>query len=596
MRALYSLFGAGLVAGVVTSTACHNLDLAQLRCSDTGACPPDYACGGDGFCRKVDNGRVAGPPGSKKQGEACGTGDECVTHSCVDGVCCDTACDDACHACNLPDNAGTCVAVARGNAPVHGHCDTQAPSSCGTNGLCDGAGQCQLYDETTLCGAATCDKASNTLVPEARCDGRGSCSGVGTGLSCAPFMCRPDGKACADRCSSSADCIAPDVCTNGSCGQIGNGIPCHDAAQCQSGFCVDGVCCNAPCTEQCMACDLTASLGTCAQVTAGNPHGGRGTCAGAGTLCGGQCTAASATACSFPSAETVCRSATCTNGPNSAAQTSSASCDGAGSCGAGVTAACGIYMCAAGGVCATACAGDFDCEGGYSCQSGACQAKGGTAAPCSATSQCAAGLTCKDGVCCETACADVCRACNLPGQAGHCVVVASVDDPDSCPADTRTCDASGACKLKSQQACTTAADCAAGTCTTLYPDADGDSFGDRTATVANGKAKQICGGVAGGGWVTSNNDCCDAGDTNQLVHPGQTAWFTTPGPCGIQFDYDCDGMTTMQYPASGQCSTTACSAGFVAAVACGAMGDFQACDPATAGVCAMPAPQAQGCR
>ena len=393
-------------------------------------------------------------------------------------------------------------------------------------------------------------------------------------------MCRPDGKACADRCSSSAECVAPDVCSNGSCGTIGNGLPCHAAGQCQSGFCVDGVCCNTPCTEQCLACDLTASLGTCAQVTAGNPHGGRGTCAGAGTACGGQCTAASATACSYPAAETICRSATCTNGAASASQTSAAGCDGAGSCAASVTTACGVYMCAAGSVCATTCAGDFDCAAGYICQGGACQAKGAAAAPCTATSQCAAGLTCKDGVCCESACADACRSCNAAGQVGHCAVVASADDPDSCPAETRTCDAGGACKLKEQQTCAAAGDCAGGNCTTLYPDADGDSFGDRSATVANGKAKQTCGGVPGRGWVTSNTDCCDAGDTNKAVHPGQTGWFTMAGPCGIQFDYDCDGTMTMQYPAMGVCDTTTCSVGFVASTACGAMGDFQVCDGA----------------
>ena len=105
-------------------------------------------------------------------------------------------------------------------------------------------------------------------------------------------------------------------------------------------------------------------------------------------------------------------------------------------------------------------------------------------------------------------------------------VVASADDPDSCPADTRTCDAAGACKLKDQQPCAAAGDCAGGACTTLYPDADGDSFGDRGATVANGKAKGLLRRRAAAGWVTNNTDCCDAGDTNKAVHPGQTAWFT----------------------------------------------------------------------
>jgi len=569
---------------------CHDLELQQLRCSLDGRCPPGYICGGDDFCRPQfgDSGRVVGPPGSKKQGEACGGGGDCESKNCADGVCCDSPCTDACLTCNHPDNVGTCVAVARGGAPAHDGCATQPADSCGTNGLCDGAGACQLYDDTTVCGAGSCDAASNTFHPEARCDGHGTCAGGGGAISCAPFVCEANGKACANSCKGSADCVAPNACTNGSCGPIGNGLPCHDAGQCQSGFCVDGVCCNAPCSEQCMACDTTAALGTCSPVTGGNPHGARPACGGGGTSCGGQCTGASAS-CSFPAAETVCRSASCANGAMNAMQTAAASCDGQGACGAAVTSSCGVYMCGSGGVCATSCVGDFDCAAGFVCESGSCQAKGTTAAPCTASGQCAAGLVCKDGVCCESACTDACRSCNLPGQAGHCVVVASADDPDACPADTHTCDAGGACKLKDGQSCT-GGDCATGACTTLYPDADGDTFGDKT----NGKAKGFCGGPPAG-WVANNGDCCDATGAGKDVHPGQTAWFMAAGPCG-GFDYDCDGSETPQYPAVGQCTdAVSCTPGFTAATTCGASGNLQACDSTVPLLCAAPTPAQQAC-
>ena len=39
------------------------------------------------------------------------------------------------------------------------------------------------------------------------------------------------------------------------------------------------------------------------------------------------------------------------------------------------------------------------------------------------------------------------------------------------------------------------------------------------------------------------DDCCD---TDPMVHPGQTAYFTSPSQCG-SFDYDCDGTATPQY-------------------------------------------------
>jgi len=598
VRVLDGTWAAVLLACTVVLfvMGCHDLELAQLPCSVGRGCPSGYTCGSDDICRRQigdSGGRVAGPAGSKKQGEACAGADECETKSCADGVCCDSPCTDACHTCNNPDNRGACVAVARGEAPAHDGCGKQPAASCGMNGLCDGAGGCQLYDDTTVCGEASCDKASNTLSPEARCDGHGTCAAAGGGISCAPFACNGDGKRCADKCKGNGDCVGANACVDGSCGLIGNGLACHDAGQCQSGFCVDGVCCNAPCTEQCMACDTSAALGTCSPVVAGDPHGARGPCAGGGTSCGGQCTAASATSCTYPAAEIVCRSASCANGASNAMQTAAATCDGHGSCGAAVTSGCGIYLCGSGGVCATSCLGDFDCAAGFICEGGACQARGMTAAPCSSSGQCAAGLVCKDGVCCDAACSDACRSCNLPGQAGHCVVVASSDDPDSCPGDTHTCDAGGACKLKDGQSCA-GSDCASGTCTTFYPDADGDTFGDAAATAANGKAKGFC-GAAPAGWVANNADCCDASGGGQDVHPGQTAWFTTANACG-GFDYDCDGTATAQVPTGGACmDAVSCSPGFTQATACGAAGSLQACDSAVPLVCPAPTAAQQPC-
>ena len=363
MRRLAAWGIAWLAAlAALAATGCHNLELAELRCSTGNHCPSGYTCGGDGMCRRQvgEGGRVAGPPGSKKQGEACGAPGDCETKNCVDGVCCDTACTDACRACNLPDNVGTCVAVAAGVAPAHAGCDKQPATSCGNNGLCDGAGSCQQYDDTTVCGEASCDRGGNTFQPEARCDGRGTCAARAGGISCAPFTCDAHGKACASTCKNEGECVAGNACANGSCGLIANGLSCHDGGQCQSGFCVDGVCCNTPCTEQCMACDTSAALGTCSAVSAGKPHGGRPACGGGGTSCAGQCTAANATACTYPAAETVCRSASCMNGPSNATQTAAASCDGGGACGAAVTSSCGVYMCGSGGACATSCAGDFD--------------------------------------------------------------------------------------------------------------------------------------------------------------------------------------------------------------------------------------------
>jgi hypothetical protein len=77
-------------------------------------------------------------------------------------------------------------------------------------------------------------------------------------------------------------------------------------------------------------------------------------------------------------------------------------------------------------------------------------------AACRQATECASGH-CLGGVCCESACTEVCRACNLPGLEGRCALVASgqpdpqqrcrTDAPESCGQDG-TCNGAGACRLQ----------------------------------------------------------------------------------------------------------------------------------------------------
>ncbi|WP_395845095.1 choice-of-anchor A family protein [Cystobacter fuscus] len=86
------------------------------------------------------------------------------------------------------------------------------------------------------------------------------------------------------------------------------GSTCSDAQDCLSGFCVDGVCCNTSCTEQCMACNVPGSVGTCSPVT-GAPVGDRPACADGDSVCGGTCDGTGAS-CSHPISNTVVRQPT----------------------------------------------------------------------------------------------------------------------------------------------------------------------------------------------------------------------------------------------------------------------------------------------
>jgi hypothetical protein len=71
------------------------------------------------------------------------------------------------------------------------------------------------------------------------------------------------------------------------------------------------------------------------------------------------------------------------------------------------------------------------------------------------------------------------------------------------------------------------------------------------------------------------DDCCD---TDPNVHPGQTAYFTSPSQCG-SYDYDCDGAATPEYGVV-DCAWAGlgCTGdGFVDATACGATAAFAVC-------------------
>src|SRR5260221_7814337 len=97
--------------------------------------------GGDGA------GGVPLNTGTKLLAEKCASGDECESGHCADGVCCNAACEGACEACNLDASPGKCSPSSAGDASPDGHpaCAKEEATSCGTDGTCDGAAACRLY-------------------------------------------------------------------------------------------------------------------------------------------------------------------------------------------------------------------------------------------------------------------------------------------------------------------------------------------------------------------------------------------------------------------------------------------------------------------
>ncbi|XXX77856.1 hypothetical protein WMF30_03650 [Sorangium sp. So ce134] len=196
--------------------------------------------------------------------KACSKTEDCSSGFCADGVCCDAACDEECDA---------CTAELKGSGED---------------------GKCGPTKAETECGEATCSEGVQTA--------RGTCNGEdvecepGEETSCETFACDPEANACFAECSEDAQCATCHVCDGDACSlapagtphpgceddqlcnatgecKAGNGQECADAADCGSGSCVDGVCCDTACDSPCKSCNVAGSEGTCSDVPLGEEDG-----------------------------------------------------------------------------------------------------------------------------------------------------------------------------------------------------------------------------------------------------------------------------------------------------------------------------------
>jgi hypothetical protein len=90
-------------------------------------------------------------------GDACTTNEACASGFCTDGVCCDTACNGQCLACNNAGSVGTCSTV----DPL-----TDDPM-CAANQACDASGMCKLKigEPCTMSSDCATNVCSGTCQP-----------------------------------------------------------------------------------------------------------------------------------------------------------------------------------------------------------------------------------------------------------------------------------------------------------------------------------------------------------------------------------------------------------------------------------------------
>ena len=297
---------------------------------------------------------------------------------------------------------------------------------------------------------------------------------------------------------------------------LSNGEPCDVAADCASGFCADGVCCNVACEGDCVHCDETARVGTCFPIPAGDHPKTAGACpVEIVETCGNDGTCDGEGACRLKPVNTPCGGGTC----DGDAVVGRNVCDGLGHCRTGATQICVPFTCnPATAACRTGCTTDADCAGGVPCMNGSCRRP--LEQPCLLDTECLTGH-CVQGVCCNTACDGPCLACNLTGRAGTCTPL-----PSGTTCGQPTCAAGRVTGLKR---CDTAANCvdwATETC---------DPFTCDPAT-------QLCRTTC-----AADPDC---------VAP----YVCTAGSCGRREGPTCDN--------GGQCNTGFCSRGICCDKAC----------------------------
>ncbi|HEY0710443.1 MAG TPA: hypothetical protein VGG33_26800, partial [Polyangia bacterium] len=206
-------------------------------------------------------------------GAACTSGAQCATSFCADGVCCDSACTQQCSACNLVGSLGSCTPIPAGQDPAS-ECPSEASSTCGRRGGCDGGGGCQRYAVGTICRLQSC--TGNNVIGAGQCSATGACV-TPAPVSCGAYTCT--GNACATTCSSSSQCTGSNVCSGSSC--VG---PC--VSESTSAFCkrLGRNCGTVSGTDNCGAFRWVSSCGSCSPPQYCN-GGGQNVCGGNASPC-----------------------------------------------------------------------------------------------------------------------------------------------------------------------------------------------------------------------------------------------------------------------------------------------------------------------
>jgi len=193
-------------------------------------------------------------------GSSCSKNSECASGYCMDGICCNTACQGTCRKCVLSGGVGKCVLVPKGST------DAAAKVPCTGTGVCDGKGNCLLNNGQSCAKPAQC--ASGHCADGHCCDKACTDTCVTCSLSTAKGTCSAVPHGSPDTNATPA-CTGTSVCDGkGNC-RLKQGQQCKKHDACVTGNCTDYYCCDTLCVTRCYTCGLKGLEGTCSFTPAG---------------------------------------------------------------------------------------------------------------------------------------------------------------------------------------------------------------------------------------------------------------------------------------------------------------------------------------
>jgi hypothetical protein len=265
---------------------------------------------------------------------------------------------------------------------------------------------------------------------------------------------------------------AADLSFQNEAGARSLGAACQQPNDCDTGNCVDGVCCDSPCTELCADCNVAGSVGMCS-AAGSDPVCPEANCQGQSSECrplGGAQVALNCEAVDICRATADCIALSVPQG--TPCQQGTGTCDGQGACivpdkkvlgeACEVDAECAEGHCVAIGEDGARVCCDAACDG--VCQAcsvaGRCEDTPATDARCAAVA-CPVDNVCRDYV--ESITEDLCRSFGQCRSTLDCVTpdfFTSLRPIVQCVCDPST----GSCALAAGASCEQAGECASGEC------------------------------------------------------------------------------------------------------------------------------------